>query len=163
MTPPPVYADELPIGRALPIGSMVVTREQIIEFASQWDPQPIHIDPDAAGAGHFGDVIASGLHTFAVFNRLANLAVYPGWQLVAGRTADLEFVRAVRAGTEVTGDVTVESVTPYSPRSSTVIKRGELREAASGVVLFRMRSTTYMRRNPASVGALDSATLAAGA
>lgn len=160
MTPTPVYADDLPIGRALALGSAVVTREQIIEYASQWDPQPIHIDSEAAKAGHFGDVIASGLHTFALFNRLANLAVYPGWQLVAGRTADVEFVRALRAGTEVTGDVTVESVTPYSLRSSTVVKRGELRDAASGLVLFRMRAITYMRRNPAVVTALAGAAVA---
>ena len=162
MTPRPVYADDLPIGRALPLGSAVVTHEEIVDYASQWDPQPIHIDPEAAKAGHFGDVIASGLHTFAVFNRLATAAVYTGWQLVAGRTADVEFVRAVRAGTEVTGDVTVESVTPYSPRSSTVVKRGELRDAASGLVLFRMRATTYMRRNPASVAALDTPASASG-
>lgn len=146
--PRPVFAEDLPIGRPLPLGAAVVSREQIIDFASQWDPQPIHLDADAAADGHFGEVIASGLHTFAIFNRLANLAVYPGWQLIAGRTADLEFLRAVRAGTEVTGSVTVDSVTPYSERSSTVLKHGELWDAASGAALFRMSAITYMRRRP---------------
>jgi acyl dehydratase len=147
-TPATVFAEDLDVGVPQPLGRFEMSREAIVAFAEQWDPQPIHVDADAAAEGKFGVLIASGLHTFAVFNRLANLTVYPGWALIAGRDATVQFTRAVREGTVVTGSVTVESVTPYSARSSTVVKSGELHDATTLEPLFEMRATTYMRRRP---------------
>lgn len=147
---PAVYADDLVIGQPIRFGPHEVTLSGILEFARQWDPQPIHVDPVAAAAGRFGEIIASGLHTFAIFNRLANLHVYPGWALIAGRRVSVEYPGAVRPGTLLEGSVTVTSVSPYSARSSTVVKSGELHEAKSGDAVFTMRSETYMARRPAT-------------
>jgi acyl dehydratase len=48
----------------------VMTQAEILAFARQFDPQPIHTDPEAAAAGPFGGLIASGWHTTAVMMRL---------------------------------------------------------------------------------------------
>ncbi len=47
-----------------------VTRDEVIEFASKYDPQPFHLDDDAAAATHFGRLSASGWHTAAMTMRM---------------------------------------------------------------------------------------------
>ena len=50
-----------------------MSHEEIVDFASRWDPQPFHVDDEWARDGVFGEVIASGVHSFAIFQRLAVL------------------------------------------------------------------------------------------
>ena len=52
------------------LGSFVVDFDEVVDFARRYDPQPIHTDPDAARAGPFGGIIASGWHTIALTMRL---------------------------------------------------------------------------------------------
>ena len=49
-TPPPVrqYWEDLPVGRVLALGSVTVEREEVLAFARQYDPQPFHLDDEAA-------------------------------------------------------------------------------------------------------------------
>ncbi len=51
-------------------GSITISQQEIIEFASKFDPQPFHVDPEAARHGPFGGLIASGWHTASVMMRL---------------------------------------------------------------------------------------------
>jgi len=53
-----------------------VTREEVIEFASKYDPQPFHLDDAAAAKTHFGRLSASGWHTGAMAMRM----MVEGWQ-----------------------------------------------------------------------------------
>jgi acyl dehydratase len=147
-THPTIYADDLVVGQPVRFGTYQITRRGILEFAEQWDPQPIHVDPAAGAAGRFGEIIASGLHTFSIFNRLATLHVYPGWALIAGRRVSVEYPSAVRPGMLLEGSITVTSVRPYSTRSSTVVKSGELHDVLSGATVFTMGAETYMARRP---------------
>lgn len=64
------YFEDFYEGQELPMGSKTVTEEEIIAFATQFDPQPFHIDHAAAQASHFGGVIASGWHTCSMMMRL---------------------------------------------------------------------------------------------
>lgn len=64
------YFEDFFEGQEIPMGSKTVTEEEIISFATQFDPQPFHIDHDAAEASHFGGVIASGWHTCSMMMRL---------------------------------------------------------------------------------------------
>jgi acyl dehydratase len=57
-------------GAAYEYGYVTVSEPDIIQFARQWDPQPIHIDPDYAASGPFRGIIASGWHTSAIGMRL---------------------------------------------------------------------------------------------
>jgi len=58
------------IGRVHEFGTYEVTREEVVSFAEQYDPQPFHVDPEAAGESIFGGLVASGWHTCAMTMRL---------------------------------------------------------------------------------------------
>jgi acyl dehydratase len=62
-------ADVCEPGRKIAIGSHTFGSEEIIRFAKRYDPQPFHIDPEAAGRSLFGGLCASGWHTCAVWMR----------------------------------------------------------------------------------------------
>lgn len=60
------FYEDLAIGQKQAFGRYEVTRKEVIEFASKYDPQPFHLDDDAAAATHFGRLSASGWHTCAM-------------------------------------------------------------------------------------------------
>ncbi len=60
------YFEDIVIGTKSSFGRYDVTREEVIEFASRYDPQPFHLDDEAAAATHFGRLSASGWHTCAM-------------------------------------------------------------------------------------------------
>lgn len=60
------YFEDLVAGTKSAFGSYNVTREEVIEFAQKYDPQPFHLDDDAAAKTHFGRLAASGWHTTAM-------------------------------------------------------------------------------------------------
>jgi acyl dehydratase len=62
------FGDYLP-GTTYDCGSVSVGQDEIISFASNFDPQPFHVDPAAAARGPFGGLIASGWHTAALVMR----------------------------------------------------------------------------------------------
>ena len=57
------YYEDIAVGDARSFGHYEVTREEVMEFAGKYDPQPFHLDDDAAAATHFGRLSASGWHT----------------------------------------------------------------------------------------------------
>jgi acyl dehydratase len=64
------YWEDMQPGNELDLGSISATREEIIAFATQFDPQPFHLDEEAAKASVFGNLCASGWHTCAMAMRL---------------------------------------------------------------------------------------------
>jgi len=65
------YLDELKPGDAFRSPSFVLTERDLIEFAEKYDPQPFHLDRDAAKASHFGGLVAGGFQTAALAWALA--------------------------------------------------------------------------------------------
>jgi acyl dehydratase len=64
------YFEDLTVGTKLSLGKYTFEREEVLEFAGKYDPQPFHVDEQAAGASIFGGLIASGWHTCAVMMKL---------------------------------------------------------------------------------------------
>jgi acyl dehydratase len=60
------YFEDIAVGASQAFGRYEVTREEVIAFASKYDPQPFHLDDDAAAKTHFGKLSASGWHTCAM-------------------------------------------------------------------------------------------------
>ena len=60
------YFEDLEIGAETYFGSYDVTREEVIEFARKYDPQPFHLSDEEAAKTHFGRIAASGWHTCAM-------------------------------------------------------------------------------------------------
>ncbi len=65
-----MYFDDLEVGYRSRVGTWPLEAQEIVEFARRWDPQPFHVDDDAARASIFGGLTASSLHLFAVCTRL---------------------------------------------------------------------------------------------
>ena len=84
------YLEDLPLGAWFPCGTFRLTAEQIIAFATQYDPQPFHLDHEAAARSYFGRLCASGLHTQGMaiglmVRRIADVAVVAGYKLHEAR------------------------------------------------------------------------------
>ena len=61
-----IWLEDLEVGAETYFGSYEVTREEVIEFARKYDPQPFHLSDEAAAKTHFGRLAASGWHTCAM-------------------------------------------------------------------------------------------------
>ena len=64
------YLEDYAIGASYEFGEFVVSEEDIVDFAKQFDPQYFHVDPCKAQSSQFGGLIASGWHTCAIMMRL---------------------------------------------------------------------------------------------
>jgi acyl dehydratase len=62
--------EDYPVGAVIELGSFALSEDEIIAFASRYDPQTMHVDRAWAAAGPFGGIIASGWHTIAALMRL---------------------------------------------------------------------------------------------
>ncbi|BCW88568.1 hypothetical protein sos41_17090 [Alphaproteobacteria bacterium SO-S41] len=65
-----IYFEDLPVGKIIEFGGKWVTREEIIDFAQEFDPQPHHLDDEAAKESILGGLSASGWHTCAMMMRM---------------------------------------------------------------------------------------------
>ena len=64
--PMPEYFEDFEVGATQKFGEYRVTREEILEFAARYDPQPFHLSDEAAAKTLFGSLCASGWHTCAM-------------------------------------------------------------------------------------------------
>jgi acyl dehydratase len=64
------YFEDFHAGQEIDLGTRTVTEEEIIDFASRFDPQPFHVDVEAAARSIYGGVIASGWHTCSMMMRM---------------------------------------------------------------------------------------------
>ena len=96
------------VGATYRCGSFTLSEEEIIAFASQYDPQVMHTDPARAAEGPFGEIIASGWHTVSRAMRLLvdNFLPYDG--LAAPGIDELRWPRPVRPGDTLTLHATVQ-------------------------------------------------------
>ncbi len=150
----PLYAEDLVVGSVHDLGTYQVTLQEILDFAEQWDPQIFHVDVQAANAGFFGEIIASGVHTVAIAQRLAVRGAYRHWSVIAGRRVSAEFPKPVRPGDTVAGSLTVERVTPTGPGRSLVVTRGRL--TTDGETVLDTTVEAYVRRRPQPDAALPA-------
>ncbi len=65
-----VYYEDLAVGQTFRAGPLVMDRDRLVAFATEFDPQPQHLDEALAKASQFGELVASGWHTAALTMRL---------------------------------------------------------------------------------------------
>lgn len=143
--------EDFPPGRVFQLGSYTVTRDELVDFAGRYDPQPFHTDEAAAAEGPFKGLIASGWHTSAIFMRLYVEGVLAG---ADGRGSpgveQLRWHHPVRPGDTLTGTVRVVEAYP-SQRDltrGTVVTASEVRNQ-DGVVVMTVRARgLFGRRTP---------------
>lgn len=120
-------AEQIPVGQEHTLGAHTVTQQEILDFGHAWDPQYFHIDEDAAATSDYGGLIASGIHTLAVYQRLSVRAVLTGIDIVAGRQLrSVRFLRPVRPGDTLTGTMTVDRIDPAVHGRALGVASGQL-------------------------------------
>ena len=126
MTEPTRYFEDLAIGEDHVSGSLTVSQEEIVEFASKYDPQYFHMDVDAAEAHpQFGEVVASGIHILALWRQLDH-AITGDVHWVCGILwKELRWHKPVRAGDSVRA------------RAELLSKRESSKHPTRGVVEYR--------------------------
>jgi len=93
--------------------SVTFSRESIVEFAAEYDPQPFHLEEAAGTASPFGGLVASGLHSFCVCSRLSTEAFFGRVAFLGGRGIDdLRWHQPVRPGDSLSVDVVVATKRP---------------------------------------------------
>ena len=120
--PPPWYAEDLAVGMEFSFGDWVLTEQAIVDFAKVYDPQPMHTDPEAAAAGVFGGIIASGLQTLSIYQALLVEALWNSVVGKAGRTVTASLRRPVRPGMTLTGGAAITGLTLRPDRGDAIIE-----------------------------------------
>ena len=94
------FFEDFAIGEVIESTEMYeMTAEGIHEYAGEFDPQPIHLDPDAAAAGFFGGIIASGWHTLsATMQLMVRANLFAGAPVIGVGVDKLRYLAPVRPG-----------------------------------------------------------------
>ncbi len=124
------YLDDFTVGQLFNTGRLRVDKEQIVAFAGQFDPQPFHLDEEAARQSPFQGLAASGWHTAGLTMRLMVDGEFkPAGGILGVGFDNLSWPRAVRPGDELHAISEVLEVRPSKSRPD----RG----------MLRVRTTTF--------------------
>ena len=140
--------DELAPGQVYDLGGFSLPEAEVIEFARRYDPQPFHIDREAAKESIFGELVASGLHTLsATFGHMMR----SGWisqVSMGGNQIDTKWPAPLRPDEAVRLRVEVLEVRPSrTGRALGVAKfRYVVSRKADGVVVLDSVGTHFLRR-----------------
>jgi acyl dehydratase len=105
---PQLYWEDFHPGRVFEHGPRHVSREEIIAFAAEFDPQPFHLDEDAARATMFGGLSASGWHNCGIMMRMiADAFLLNASSMGAPGVDEVRWLLAIRPGDELTLRATV--------------------------------------------------------
>ena len=132
-----LYAEDLVEGQKFQLGEYVIDEAEVLQFARQYDPVPIHTDPVAAAAGPFGGLIASGFNTIAIYQRLIVEAVWSKVAGIVGRSMEVRLPAPVRPGATLTGQSEIQKITLRPERrDAIVIFKTQLIDGEGKVVLI---------------------------
>ena len=117
MSPGLYYFEDLSVGQCFRSGTYVVDADQIKAFARAWDPQPFHLDEEAAARTVFGGLVASGWHTVAITMRLLVTGeLRPANGILGLGVEDLRWLKPVRPGDTLRVESEIVEVRPSMSR-----------------------------------------------
>ena len=150
--PPELYFEDFQEGQVFELGEKVVTREEIVAFATEFDPQPFHVDEEAAEGSAFGGLVASGWHTAAVFMRLYVDAILSrAASMGSPGVEELRWLRPVRPGDALSARLTVLDAIPSAsrPGRGTVYLVSEVHNGRGEKVMTMKARGLFARRSGA--------------
>ena len=114
-----LYFEDFEEGQVYELGEKTLTKEEIVAFAREYDPQPFHVDEEAAKGSAFGGLIASGWHTAAIFMRLyADAVLSRAESMGSPGVEELRWLKPVRPGDTLSARLTVLDAAPSASRPS---------------------------------------------
>ena len=144
------YYEDFQVGELIDLDSVQVSQADIIGFAQQYDPQPMHLDPNAAGFTIYGGLIASGWHTGALFMRLLvqNL-IAESKSLGSPGMEELSWPAPVRPGDTLTAQIEVLATRRSNSRPMGIVRwRGHMRNQNGQLVMIAI-GTNFFGLKPA--------------
>jgi acyl dehydratase len=145
-----LYLEELSVGQRFTSGTHAVDAAQIKAFAAQFDPQPFHLDDDAAKSTLFTGLAASGWHTAALTMRLLVDSGLPIAGGIIGSGGEVAWPKPTRPGDILHVVSEIEEVTPSRsrPNRGMVRVRSETRNQRDEVVQVLISKLVVPRRVP---------------
>jgi len=146
----PRYFDDYMPGTTHDCGSVSVSQAEIISFATQFDPQPFHVDPEAAARGPYGGLIASGWHTAAlVMRQLVDHYLPAEASLGSPGMDEIRWLGPVRPG----NTLRVQATVAEARRSQSRPDRGIIKTVIEAVnqdgrMVMRATGTNFLRVRP---------------
>jgi acyl dehydratase len=144
------WFEDYVVGTTTEHGSIRVEEDELVDFGRRFDPQPFHVDREAAASGPFGGLIASGWHTCALMMRLfAQEYLSPVSSLGSPGVDELRWVAPVRPGDELTLRTTVQEarLSRSKPDRGLVRTRAELVSGSGDVVLSLVAMNLVLTRS----------------
>ena len=147
-----LYYEDIEVGVVRRFGSKEVVREEVIDFASKYDPQPFHLDDEAAAQTYFGRLSASGWHTGAMMMRMMvdDMKQHEQAGLGSPGIEDLRWLKPVYPGDTLHVRAKIVETRPSqskpqigSFRSDTIVTNQD------NVPVMRFTSIVLIRRRPA--------------
>ncbi len=148
---PSFYFEDFKVGEVQGLASRQISESEMIEFAKQFDPQPFHIDPEAARKSMYGGIIASGWHTCAISMRMmCDTYLLDAASLGSPGVDEIRWLKPVRGGDTLRGERLTLAVRPSQkkPDRGTVTsewrvynQRDELVMTMRGMGMFLRRPT----------------------
>ncbi|GAA3546896.1 MaoC family dehydratase [Nocardioides daeguensis] len=112
-----LYLEDFPLGATWELGAYQVTETAIVEFGTQFDPQPFHTDVEAARGSSFGGLVASGWHTSAITTRILVDELYSrAASLGSPGVEEIRWTRPVRPGDSLSVRFTVTESRPSASK-----------------------------------------------
>lgn len=145
------YLEDLSVGDRWEMPLITVTEEELLKFAREFDPQPMHIDADAAAKGWFGGLIASGWHTAALVMKRNAEARMLGDTPVLGLGVDrLEWPMPVRPGDTLRVVTEITKITPSRSKPQFgIVAMTTTAYNQNGEVVFVAHPNCWVPRRPA--------------
>jgi acyl dehydratase len=142
------YLEDLRVGEKKVSPTVTVVEDEVIAFAKQFDPQPMHTDPEAAARGPFGGLIASGWHTAGMTMRLMAEAQLLGDGAVLGLGVDeIHWPKPVRPGDTLQAEIEIKAITPSrSHPSHGIVKLGVTVRNQRGEVVMTVSPNCWVPR-----------------
>jgi len=143
-----LYLDELSIGQRFTSPTLTVTEAEIKDFAAKFDPQPFHLDDDAAKLTLFGGLAASGWHTAALTMRLLVEGGAPLAGGIIGGGGEISWPRPTRPGDTLHVEAEVVEIIPSKskPDRGMVIFRSETKNQKGETVQVSTMKLVVPRR-----------------
>lgn len=147
-----MFFDDLTPGYQFQTEPYRLTEAEIMDYARIYDPQPFHIDPEAAAASIYGGIIASGLQTVAIaFAQTLRANVFNEASMGSPGMDAIRWLKPVRPGDALTVTGTVTSATPSASRPD----RGRVVidysvENQEGEIVVTYQITHLLKRRPAA-------------
>jgi acyl dehydratase len=151
--PDALFLDDLHVGQRFSSASHTIDEGQIKAFAAQFDPQPFHLDGEAAKATLFGGLAASGWHTAAITMKLLVESGLPLRGGIIGSGGELSWPMPTRPGDTLTVVSEIEEVTPSRsrPDRGMIRVRNETRNQHDEIVQILVAKLVVPRRSGAAL------------